>query len=255
MSNIVKKFMSNNTGIILRFDDISQNMNWELMKKCEELFNRHDIKPLLGVIPNNQDKEFLKYENNTNFWEEIRKWQSKGWEISMHGCRHLYVKETNKKDYFGYGGKSEFYGQEYDVQKKMIEEGLKKFKDEKINIRSFFAPNHTYDLNTFKALTFFGIKNIIDGYGLMPYSEKEINFIPQLFYKEIMLPFGIQATQIHLNYWNNKDFEKFEKFVEKNKEYFITFDDAVKKVNNGMIYKIIRYSMKKTLGLIRSIKN
>ena len=173
----------------------------------------------------------------------------------MHGCHHLYDKETNKKDYFEYGGKSEFYGQEYDVQKKKIKDGLKKFNDEKINIRSFFAPNHTYDLNTFRALTFLGIKNVIDGYGLMPYYEKEIIFIPQLFYKEIILPFGIQATQIHLNYWNDKDFKQFEQFIEKNKENFITFDEAINKVNNGLFYKIIRSSMKKTLKLIRLIKN
>ena len=75
------------------------------------------------------------------------------------------------------------------------------FKKNEIRIRSFFAPNHTYDLNTFKALKTNGIYNIIDGYGLLPYKQFEMNFIPQLFYKEIMLPFGVQATQIHLNYW------------------------------------------------------
>ena len=37
---------------------------------------------------------------------------------------------------------------------------------------------------------------------------KNLNFIPQLFYKEIMLPFGIQSTQIHLNYWKEEDFRK-----------------------------------------------
>ena len=28
-----------------------------------------------------------------------------------------------------------------------------------------------------------------------------------------MLPFGIQSTQIHLNYWNDKDYEKFDKIT------------------------------------------
>ena len=41
----------------------------------------------------------------------VRIWQSKGWEISMHGYNHLYQSETNKNDYFKYGGKSEFYGE------------------------------------------------------------------------------------------------------------------------------------------------
>ena len=32
----------------------------------------------------------------------------------MHGYNHIYDQETNKKDFFGYGGKSEFYGHSLD---------------------------------------------------------------------------------------------------------------------------------------------
>ena len=32
-----------------------------------------------------------------NFWQKVRDWQNKGWEISMHGLTHVYDKETNKK--------------------------------------------------------------------------------------------------------------------------------------------------------------
>ena len=49
----------------------------------------------------------------------------------------------------------------------------------------FYAPNHTYDKNTFEALKISGISQVIDGYGLIPYVEHEIKFIPQLFYKPI----------------------------------------------------------------------
>ena len=109
-SNIIKfnvgnefavNLFKNNTGLLIRFDDIAPNMNWQLMNKCEELFNKHNIKPLLGVIPNNEDEEILKYEKKENFWEQVRVWQNKGWEISMHGYNHVYDTETNKKDFFG----------------------------------------------------------------------------------------------------------------------------------------------------------
>ena len=49
----------------------------------------------------------------------------------------------------------------------------------------------------------------------MPYSFNGIQFVPQLFYKLYLLPFGIQSTQIHVNYWNDKDFTNFKKFIEK----------------------------------------
>ena len=56
---------------------------------------------MLGVIPNNQDKELMKYKKKNNFWDLVRLWVNKGWEISMHGNNHVYDKSTNKKDFFG----------------------------------------------------------------------------------------------------------------------------------------------------------
>ena len=95
----------------------------------------------------------------------------------MHGYSHIYDKETNKKDFFKYGGKSEFFGHSLENQLEKIKKGLEIFKNRNIKVRSFFSPNHTYDHNTFKALKMFGIKEIIDGYGFKPYLENDIKFI------------------------------------------------------------------------------
>tara|TARA_B100000767_G_scaffold34530_1_gene29348 strand:- start:1211 stop:1972 length:762 start_codon:yes stop_codon:yes gene_type:complete len=251
MLNFVKKYLSENTGILIRLDDIAENMNWPLMKKCEVLFDKYNIKPLLGVVSNNMDPDLLSNQKNELFWKQIREWKEKKWEISMHGYTHVYDKETYKKDFFNYGGKSEFFGHSYEEQFSRINKSLEIFKKENIEIRSFFAPNHTYDLNTFAALKNNNISNIIDGYGLMPFKKKNINFIPQLFYKEIALPFGIQSTQVHLNYWNEDDFLKFEKFIIKNNSKIISFDEALKKVNNNFIYLLINWLIGKSLKLIR----
>jgi predicted deacetylase len=240
-----------NTGMLIRFDDISNHMNWKLMNKSEEIFDEYNIKPLLGVIPDNKDKEFLKYEKKENFWQKVRDWQKKGWEISMHGLTHVYDKETNKKDFFGYGGKSEFYGHPLEVQIEKISKGLKIFQSEGIKIRSFFAPNHTYDLNTFKALKENNLTKIVDGYGFFPYEEYGINFIPQLFYKEIMLPFGIQCTQIHVNYMDEDNFVKFKNFVIKNKKRIINFDEALNASNNGKFSYFTRFTIEKILKIMR----
>ena len=56
-----------NTGLLIRIDDISSHMNWKLMNKSEALFDEYNIKPLLGVIPNNKDREFLSYEKTIIF--------------------------------------------------------------------------------------------------------------------------------------------------------------------------------------------
>ena len=135
-----------------------------------------------------------------------------------------------------------------------IESGLKKFRDEKIQIRSFFAPNHTYDKNTFAALKNLGINEIIDGYGLMPYTENQIKFIPQLFYKVFALPFGIQATQIHLNYWKQKEFDNFERFIANNSKKIITYNQALEKINDSFFYTFINLLTKKIIQTKRFLK-
>ena len=57
----IRNYISDNTGILIRLDDIAENMNWDLMEKSEILFDEYKIKPVLGVIPNNQDQNLLSY--------------------------------------------------------------------------------------------------------------------------------------------------------------------------------------------------
>ena len=156
-----------------------------------------------------------------------------------------------KSDYFNYGGGSEFFGHSLEVQEKRIRSGLEKFKREKINIRSFFAPNQTYDENTFKALKESGIFKVIDGYGLMPYTINDIKFVPQLFYKLYFLPFGIQSTQIHINYWDDKDFKLFENFIKKNNKNIIDTNFAFSKNSNHLSSKIVNQLLKNILKFKR----
>ena len=252
MLSKIKNYVSDNTGILIRLDDITENMNWDLMEKSELLFEKYSIKPVLGVIPNNKDDEFLAFPKKNDFWNRVRDWRNKGWEIAMHGYTHIYDKMCKKSDdYFNYGGGSEFFGHSLETQMSRIKSGLKKFQDENIKIRTFFAPNQTYDKNTFIALKKCGINQVLDGYGLMPYIEDEIKFVPQLFQKVILLPFGIQSTKLHLNEWKEKDFENFEQFINKNSKKIISYDQALQKVNNNFFYKFINILSKKILRLKR----
>ena len=251
----LKNYISSNTGLLVRLDDICENMNWEIMYKLEDLFKKYKIKPVLGVISNNQDKDLLSYPSNNKFWDKVREWQDLGWEISIHGYSHIYSNNTEKKDFFNYGGKSEFYGKSLSDQKILIQNALKKFKSENVKTRSFFSPNHTYDLNTFKALKECGINNIIDGYGLFPFKKFDLIFIPQLFYKEILLPFGIQTTQIHINYLDEFKYERLKKFLISNNKKIISFDNAIQAVKNNFLSKFSRILIEKSLKLIRLFKD
>ncbi len=241
-------------GTLIRIDDIAENMNWPIMDKIEVLFDRYNIKPVMGVIPNNRDPELLKFPKEVNFWKKVLDWQKKGWEISMHGYSHEYEIETKKNDFFRLGGRSEFFGKSLQDQIDKIQSGLKIFKNKEIFVRSFFAPNHTYDENTFQALKECKINIVIDGYGIEPYKENQLIFIPQLFYRLLSLPLTFQTTQLHINSWNEEDFRFFEEYVANNKDKIITFDKILEKISENSFKKCINKFIKYVLILSRSLR-
>jgi len=253
MISNIKQYLKKNTGFLLRFDDIAENMDWENFNQVELILDKYNIKPVLGVIPLNKDPELLSYsKSQSDFWDQVRKWKNKGWEIAMHGTFHVYdnfCKTT--EDYLGYGGNTEFVGHPLDLQIKKIQTGLKKFNDENISPRCFFAPNHTFDMNTLIALKKFGIFQILDGYGLAPYEKNNIKFIPQLFYKIFTLPFGIQSFQIHLNYLSKSELNDFLNFIEINSNNFLTYDEVLSKINNNFLNSFIRILVERLLKLKR----
>ena len=75
MFNSIKKVTDKYTGLLIRMDDITECMNWEQMDKCENLFDKYKIKPLLGIIPINKDPELLKFAKNNNFWNRVIDWK------------------------------------------------------------------------------------------------------------------------------------------------------------------------------------
>jgi len=253
----MNKFFENltqKTGYVFRLDDIAPNMNWEMMSRVKKLFNLHNVKPIIGVIPKNEDKELKSYPLCPfDFWTEIKNLKGLGWEIAMHGYEHLYEKQRCKNDYMGYGGNTEFVDLPFEIQLRKINLGLEIFKKQNLDVKIFFAPNHTFDHNTIKACKTLGFKSIIDGYGLTPYCENEIVFIPQLFYKLFALPFGIQTMQLHLNYFSEEDYLNLEKFVKKNEKKIISYDKACDMVRNVILDRILRTVTKKVLQLKRAL--
>ena len=79
MFSIVKNYLKENTGILIRIDDVCENMYWNKMRHLESLFEKYSIKP---VICNSENKDdFFNYPRNENFWEQIRKWDKMGWKL------------------------------------------------------------------------------------------------------------------------------------------------------------------------------
>ena len=67
--------------------------------------------------------------------------------------------------------------------------------------------------------------------------------------------FGLQTTQIHLNYWSEKEFNKFSNLIYKNREKVVSYDEALKLISFAKTDKIINNIIRKLLILKRKFKS
>ncbi|CAG9606586.1 DUF2334 domain-containing protein [Pseudoneobacillus rhizosphaerae] len=226
---------------IIRLDDIAENMNNSNFFLLKDIFIKNNIQPLIGVIPNNQDEELLRYpKSEFDFWQEIRELQRLGWNIAVHGYNHKF--ETNSSGILGINKRSEFAGLALEKQNEKIIKAIKVFNENKINIDAFMAPAHSYDINTLRCLFDNQINSITDGYGIFPYKKEGIVFVPQLFSKPRKMPFGIYTFCFHPNDMTIDQINELDIFIKRNRNNIITFNNVINKYNNSM-YKIVINSL------------
>lgn len=92
-------------------------------------------------------------------YKRIRK---KGYKIAMHGFNHVY--DTKTRGNINCGFKSEFAGHSFIKQYEKIKKGKEILESHNVYTDVFFAPSHSYDDNTLRALSKCGFKYISDGY-------------------------------------------------------------------------------------------
>lgn len=208
---------------LLRLDDACDTMDKDKWERVEKILDKNNILPLIALIPNNNDDNMVKQSKIINFKDIIERWKKKGWEIGQHGYDHCYINNCGGINPVNL--RSEFAGTSLEKQLEKIQLG-KKIILEEYNIESniFIAPSHTFDENTITALKENHIFKISDGKFLYPCKYKGVVFIPQQVgdFRKILFP-GVWTFCYHPNEMKENDFIKFEKFLEKNKDKFITF--------------------------------
>lgn len=217
---------------LLRFDDITPELNWINFEKFKTLLLEKNIKPILGIVPENRDGNLKVNESNPNFWELMRELQDCGWEMAQHGCYHIY--NTLNGGILKLSNKSEFAGLSYERQLELLRTGQQILSDQGIHPRLFMAPSHSFDLSTLKALKRLGFKGITDGYSLFPYRFKEMILIPQLYATPRHHSLGVYTICIHLNTMSNHEVERMLEFINKNEQNIICVDDALLFENNSI---------------------
>lgn len=215
------------TNYLIRLDDACPYMDAGKWQQIEDILDRYGIKPLVGIIPANADSQTKIEPEDILFWKKAENWQSKGWEVALHGYDHVCISDG------GLGGanpiwrRSEFAGVPLDLQREKIRRGIAVLHEHGIEPKYFFAPSHTFDKTTLKVLKEeTDIRIVSDTIALKPYKDEGFLFIPQIIghCAKMLLP-GIYTFCFHPNTMNNIAFEKLEAFLTLHNNQFIGFDD------------------------------
>ena len=202
--------MNNEAKYLLRFDDICPTMNWRMWGQIEQVLVRHEIKPILAVVPENMDPGLAVDASHTDFWSWVRERQSWGWTIALHGYQHLYV--NKKRGIMRLTPNSEFAGVPVELQRQKLAAGTGIFKAQGVVPDAWVAPSHSFDWNTVKLLPEYGIKVISDGLWRWPHEDSHgIIWVPQqLWDNPKVKPPGVWTACNHHNGWSQAKFKNFE---------------------------------------------
>ncbi len=243
--------------IAIRMDDISPRMDWAKWKRANQILVKHNITPLLGVVPDNQDLNLIK-ENETapkeEFWAFLRQCQEKGYVLALHGCHHVY--DTKKGGMFPLNTFSEFAGHSYEKQYERLACGQKILEEHGIRTELFMAPAHSYDRNTLRALCRLGITKMTDGFGTKPYVYRGITFYPIAHHLEKQWnKQGYTTYVLHTNTMEEKDFERLERIVSKQDVISYTTYLQAKAKRAGILHRLWEYWMAKAKHVLVTIRS
>lgn len=212
---------------LIRLDDACPSMDYFKWQRMKNILDKYGVKPMVGVIPHNEDTMQQIDHVDESFWNKVQTWEKKGWAIALHGYNHCYISKDGKKGLNPLWSFSEFAGVPLEIQREKIKQGISKMKEHGVSPKYFFAPGHTFDENTLTALREESdIRIISDTIATKPYRYKDFVFIPQFSgqCRDMRLP-GVFTFCFHPNTMNDLAFEQTDVFIREHRNMFISFDD------------------------------
>jgi len=233
-------------------DDICPKMDKEKFLAYENIFKKYTIRPLLGIVPDNQDPNLNVNVIDNHFWDKMRSLvQNHNWDIAQHGYQHIY--HTKDGGILNLNSNSETSGLPFSQQLDFLSCGQRILSNEGLSTDTYMAPSHSYDKNTLKALVKLGFRNISDGYSFYPYQFNNLNFVPCQMAMPRRMPFGIYTFCIHANTSTSEQIEILENFIKQNKKDITSFNMICKKRYNIPFQKPLEKTILWTRKLIKAL--
>ena len=242
---------------LIRLDDACPYMDREKWQRMEDILDKYDVKPLVGIIPANADPNTMIDPEDNTFWDKAHSWEKKGWQIALHGFDHVCISDGGMEGLNPFWKRSEFAGLPLEQQCDKIRKGYTILKEHGFKSEYFFAPSHTFDRNTMEALRQeTDIRIISDTIGRYPYKKGDFVFIPQISGHCVKMPIsGIYTFCFHPNTMNDSAFVALERFLERYRDHFTDFDSIdIKKYSEKSLMDIFISTFFFGLRKIRGLK-
>lgn len=213
---------------LIRLDDACETMDHRRWEMVERTLDRHSIKPLVAVVPDNRDPALAVAERDVRFWDKVRAWVAKGWTLAMHGGTHL-MQPTSAKLLVPFYRRSEFAGRTLEEQAAQIRSAWALFLAQGVAPRVWVAPAHSFDAVTLEALRAETTIDVVsDGIACDTYTEFGFRWIPQQLWNLSKRPFGTWTVCLHPNEMSPSDIELFSRTLDSGFAGKITCFDAVR---------------------------
>ncbi len=203
---------------LLRFDDLCPTMALLRWQRFLPLIKEFRIRPILAVVPDNQDHDLQREKPDPEFWDGMRGMEAVGATIGLHGFRHLCGNQG--KGLVQLHRHTEFAGVDEETQRQWIHAGVEILRGHGLNPRIWVAPRHGFDRATLRVLHRAGIDLLSDGFARMPFTRGGLTWIPQQLWAPVEKPKGLWTICLHSNTAHDSLVNRLGEFLERHATQF-----------------------------------
>jgi predicted deacetylase len=201
------------TEYLLRLDDACPTLDPGKWQAVEQLLSSHGIRPIVAIVPANEDLALVRAAADPLFWQHARTWARAGWVIALHGYSHGL--RPSRAGLVPVQARSEFVDLPLDEQRRRIRQGVKVMEAGGLTAEAWVAPAHGFDRTTLQALRVESeIRLISDGFARRAYRREDFVWLPQQLWKPRAMKSGLWTICIHPNELEETGLRALDEFLD-----------------------------------------
>jgi predicted deacetylase len=212
----------NPAQFLLRFDDLCPAFDDSRWRRFLPLIEEFGLRPILAIVPDNQDRDLKLSPPDAGFWAQMRELQRAGATIGLHGYRHLCA--SPGASLLKLHRHSEFAGVPEQTQREWIREGKRILDAQGLNPTIFVAPRHGFDRTTLRVLREEGIRQLSDGFARLPFTRDRLTWIPQQLWRPVEKSSGLWTICVHSNFSSAAQVDELRVFLRAHAGQFTSVD-------------------------------